>query len=107
MRFADEVDEGTGWDQGYGVRWGFDGHGGWLELEDCTHLFDMSKKVLCLLHECDELLASVSMEAPGTADVFRQQSRSVVSNVDQGLVCRREDDSWAGDDIVDLVELYN
>lgn len=84
VRFVDEVDTWKGWEEGYGVQWRFDGHGGWVEGVIDARLLDISKKLLCLLDQCGELLIGVEQEQICPADVYRMEE----------------------DDILDVIELY-
>jgi len=85
VRFLDEVEAWAGWEEGYGVQWGFDGHGGWIEGVTDARLLDISKKILGLLDQCGELLIGV--------EVGRQLSTADVH--------------WLGeDDLLDVIELY-
>jgi len=93
LRFVDEVDTWEGWDEGYGVQWGFDGHGGWIEGVTDARLLDISKKILWLLDQCGELLVGIDVDTPGASIVREQFCKANVHQVEE-------------DDILDVIELY-
>jgi len=96
VRFQDEADEWLGWEQGYGVQWGFDGHGRHKEGGPDTRLLALSRQVLLLLEQCDKLLIGVTMD---TSFLSAREQESQEEQYCMADVTREND-------VLDIIELY-